>query len=153
MATIFWDSDGVILTDFLEGERTVTASSYKAVLRKLKTAMARKRRGRLHLGILFHHDNAPAHSSRIVRNVLREFRWEVIPHPPYSPDVRLLDFFLFPKLKEHLKGTLFESVDDAKRAVSTWCNTQLPGFYKEGLRRWRHRLQKCVGADERYVEK
>ncbi|KFD48364.1 hypothetical protein M513_10776 [Trichuris suis] len=153
MATIFWDSDGVILTDFLEGERTVTASSYKAVLRKLKTAMARKRRGRLHLGILFHHDNAPAHSSRIVRNVLREFRWEVIPHPPYSPDVAPSDFFLFPKLKEHLKGTLFESVDDAKRAVSTWCNTQLPGFYKEGLRRWRHRLQKCVGADERYVEK
>ncbi|KFD51849.1 hypothetical protein M513_07178 [Trichuris suis] len=31
MATIFWDSDGVILTDFLEGERTVTASYYKAV--------------------------------------------------------------------------------------------------------------------------
>ncbi|KFD49305.1 hypothetical protein M513_09857 [Trichuris suis] len=26
MLTIFWDSDEVILTDFLEGERTVTAS-------------------------------------------------------------------------------------------------------------------------------
>ncbi|KFD50361.1 hypothetical protein M513_08743 [Trichuris suis] len=108
MATIFWDSDGVILTDFLEGERTVTASSYKAVLRKLKTAMARERPGKLHLGVLFHHDNALAHSSRTVRTVLREFRWEVIPHPPYSPDVAPSDFFLFSKLKEHLKGTLFE---------------------------------------------
>ncbi|KFD56292.1 hypothetical protein M513_02747 [Trichuris suis] len=135
MATIFWDLDGVILTDFLEGERTVTASYYKAVLRKLKTALARKRRRKLHLGVLFHHDNAPAHSSRTVRTVLREFRWEVIPHPPYSPDVAPSDFFLFSKLKEHLKGTLFESMDDAKRAVSAWCNTQPPGFYKEGLRR------------------
>ncbi|KFD53334.1 hypothetical protein M514_05815 [Trichuris suis] len=119
MATIFWNSDGVILTDFLERERTVTASSYKAVLRKLKIALARKRRGKLHFGVLFHHDNAPAHSSRTVRTVLREFRWEVIPHPPYSPDLAPSDFFLFPKLKEHLKGTLFESMDDAKRAVST----------------------------------
>ncbi|KFD70534.1 hypothetical protein M514_17327 [Trichuris suis] len=107
MATIFWDSDGVILTDFLEGERTVTASCYKAILRKLKTALARKRRSKLHLGVLFHQDNAPAHWSRTVRTVLREFRWEVIPRPPYSPDVAPSDFFLFPKLKEHLKGTLF----------------------------------------------
>ncbi|KFD62063.1 hypothetical protein M514_25782 [Trichuris suis] len=137
MATIFRDSDGVILTDFLEGERAVTASSYKAVLRKLKTALARKRRAKLHLGVLFHHDNAPAHSSWTVKTVLREFRWEVIPHPPYSPDLAPSDFFLFPKLKKHLKGTLFESMDDAKCAVSTWCNTQPPGFYKEGLRRWR----------------
>ncbi|KFD52867.1 hypothetical protein M514_06177 [Trichuris suis] len=135
MATIFWDSDGVILTDFLEGERTVTASSYKAVLRKLKTALARRRRGKLHLGVLFHQDNAPAHSSRTVRTVLREFRWEFIPHPPYSPDVAPSDFFLFRKLKKHLKGTLFESMDDAKRAVSAWCNAQPPRFYKERLRR------------------
>ncbi|KFD66117.1 hypothetical protein M514_21631 [Trichuris suis] len=71
MATIFWVSDGVILTDFLEGERRVMASSYKAVLRKLKSALARKRRGKLHLGVLFNHDNAPAHWSRTVRTVLR----------------------------------------------------------------------------------
>ncbi|KFD49184.1 hypothetical protein M513_09906 [Trichuris suis] len=153
MATIFWYSDGVILTDFLEGERAVTASYYKAVLRKLKTGLARKRHGKLHLDVLFHHDNAPAYSSRTVRTVLREFRWKVIPHPPYSPDRALSDFFLFPKLKEHIKGTLFESMDVAKRAVSTWCNTQPPGFYKEGLWRWRHRQQKCLQVDGRYVEK
>ncbi|KFD56653.1 hypothetical protein M513_02329, partial [Trichuris suis] len=107
MATIRRDSVGVILTDFLEGERTVTASYYKAVVRKLRSALVRKQRGKLHLGVLFHHDNALAYSSRTVRTVLREFRWEVIPHPPYSPDLAPSDFFLFPKLKEHLKGTLF----------------------------------------------
>ncbi|KFD69639.1 hypothetical protein M514_02005 [Trichuris suis] len=145
MATTLWDSDGVILTDFLEGERTVTASSYKAVLRKLKTALARKWRGKLLLGVFFHNDNAVAHSSRTVRNVLREFRWEVISHPRYSPGVAPSDFFLFPKLKEHLKGTLFESMDDAKCAVSTWCNTQPSGFYKEGPRRWRRSAEVATG--------
>ncbi|KFD65386.1 hypothetical protein M514_22426 [Trichuris suis] len=81
--------------------------------------MARERPGKLHLGVLFHLSITPAHSSRTVWTVVREFRWEVIPQPPYSPDVAPSDFFLFPKLKEHLKGTLFESMDDAKRAVST----------------------------------
>uniref|UniRef100_A0A4W6DFL3 Mos1 transposase HTH domain-containing protein n=1 Tax=Lates calcarifer TaxID=8187 RepID=A0A4W6DFL3_LATCA len=30
----------------------------------------------------------------------------VVHHPPYSPDLALCDFFLFPKIKSVLKGTL-----------------------------------------------
>ena len=74
MATVFWDSEGVVLVDFLEGEKTVTGAYYVEVLRKLRAKSAEKRLRKLHCGILFHHDNAPAHSSRIVRDVLREFR-------------------------------------------------------------------------------
>ena len=29
-----------------------------------------------------------------------------MPHPPYSPDLAPSDFFLFPKLKEHLKKSV-----------------------------------------------
>ena len=120
MATVFWDSEGVVLVDFLEVKKTVTGAYYQitlhyitlvfigsTVLRKLRAKLAEKRPGKLHHGILFHHDNAPAHSSRIIRDVLREFRWELLPHPPYSPDLAPSDFFLFPKLKEHLKGVYF----------------------------------------------
>ena len=93
MATVFWDSERVVLVDFLEGKKTVTGAYYVEVLRKLKAKLAEKGPGKLHRGILFHHDNAPAHSSRIVRDVLREFRWELLPHPPYSPDLAPSDFF------------------------------------------------------------
>ncbi len=153
MATVFWDSKGVILIDFLEGQKTITGNYYKGVLQKLKTALAKKRRGKLQRGILFHHDNAPAHSSRVAREVLREFRWETLPHPPYSPDLAPSDFFLFPKLKEHLRGVRFESLDAAKHAVSTWFNGKAQNFYKEGLQRWKQRLEKCIELDGRYVEK
>ena len=30
-------------------------------------------------------------------------------HPPHSPDLVPSDFFLFPKLKEHLAGKRFEN--------------------------------------------
>ena len=73
MATVFWDSEGVVLVDFLEGKKTVTGTYYIKVLRKLRAKLAEKRPGKLHRGILFHHINAPPHSSRIVKDVLREF--------------------------------------------------------------------------------
>ena len=92
-----------MLVDFLEGKKTVTGTYYVEVLRKLRAKLAEKRPGKLHCGILFHHDNAQMHSSQIVRDVLREFRWELLPHLPYIPDLAPSDFFLFPKLKEHLK--------------------------------------------------
>ena len=101
--------------DFLEGKKTVTGAYYAEVLRKLRAKLAEKYPGKLHRGILFHHDNAPVHSSRIVRDVLREFQWELLPHPPYSPDLAPSDFFLFSKLKEHLKGVYFNDTNEASK--------------------------------------
>jgi hypothetical protein len=34
----------------------------------------------------------------------------VVPHPPYSPDLALCDFLLFPKLKMVLEGSRFNDV-------------------------------------------
>ena len=67
MATVFWDQEGVVLVDFLEGRKTVTGSYYVEVLRKLRTELAKNPSGKLHQRILFHHDNAPAHSTRVTR--------------------------------------------------------------------------------------
>ena len=103
MATGFWYSERVVLVDFLEGKKTVTGTYYIEVLRKLKAKLAEKCPGKLHCGIFFHHNNASVHSSQIVRDVLREFWYKLLPHLPYSPDLAPSDFFLFPKLKEHLK--------------------------------------------------
>ena len=42
----------------------------------------------------------------------------MVPQPPYSPDLSLCDFFLFPKLKFHLKGRHFETVENIEKAVT-----------------------------------
>ena len=69
MATVFWDSEEVVLVDFLEGKKTVTGAYYVEVLRKLRAKLAEKHPGKLHCEILFHHDNAPAYSSRIIKMI------------------------------------------------------------------------------------
>ena len=49
------------------------------------------------------------------------------------PDLTPSDFFLLPKLKEHLKGVHFNSTDEAKHAAKTWLRNQYAEFFKNGI--------------------
>ena len=134
MAIVFWDSEGVVLVDFLEGRKTVTGTYYIEVLRKFRAKLAEKHPGKLHHGILFHHNNASVHFSWIVRDVLRDFRWKLLPHPPYSPDLVPSDFFLLPKLKEHLKGVYFNDTNEAKQAAKIWLTKWSADYFKNDIK-------------------
>jgi [histone H3]-lysine36 N-dimethyltransferase SETMAR len=49
--------------------------------------------------VLFHQDNALCHKSIKTMAKLHELGYELLPHPPYSPDLAPSDFFLFADLK------------------------------------------------------
>jgi len=50
-----------------------------------------------------------------VRECLATKQITVLEHPVYSPDLAPSDFFLFPKIKEILKGRHFDDIDDIRR--------------------------------------
>jgi hypothetical protein len=54
-----------------------------------------------------HRDNAPAHSTALVQAFLAKHHITQVCQPPYSPDLALCNFWLFPKLKLPLKGRGF----------------------------------------------
>jgi len=41
-------------------------------------------------------------------------RITVLEHPAYSPDLAPKDFFLFPKIKDIMKGRHFDNIDDIR---------------------------------------
>jgi len=43
-------------------------------------------------------------ASGAVSEILEKYGWQVLPHPPYSPDMSSPAFDLFPKLKKPLRG-------------------------------------------------
>lgn len=49
---------------------------------------------------VFHHDNARYHVSLVVRNKLLTFDQDVLPHPPYSPDIGPVILLLIPFLEK-----------------------------------------------------
>ena len=42
---------------------------------------------------------------------------KTVPHPLYSSDLAPCDFWLFPKLKENLRGCRYETIEEMKEAV------------------------------------
>jgi len=86
-------------------------------LRKLREEIKKKRRGMLSKSVLLLHDNAPAHSSVVACQAARDCGYEILPHPPYSPDLAPSDFFLFPTLKSSLRGRRFDT-DNSVIAVT-----------------------------------
>ena len=57
----------------------------------------------------------------------------MLEHPPYSSDLAPSDFFLFPKIKEHLSGKRFANDGDLKDAAVTSLNYQAATWYEEGI--------------------
>ena len=52
-----------------------------------------------------------------------EYGFEINPHPPYSSDMAPSDFYMFPKLKFHLRCTHYESNEGAIEAVNEYLGT------------------------------
>ena len=48
---------------------------------------------------------------------------KTVPQPPYSPDLALCNFFLFPKLKGNLTGCRYETIEEMKEAVTKVIDT------------------------------
>jgi len=76
----------------------------------------------------------------------------VLEHPAYLPDLAPIDFFLFPKIKEMLKGRHFDDIDDiwinTKSALKDIPKNQFQNCFEGWSRRW-HR---CVASQGEYLE-
>lgn len=153
MATVFWDSHGVILIDYLQKGKTITGAYYASLLDKLKAEIADKRPHLQKKKILFHQDNAPSHTSTVAMAKIHELRFELLDHPPYSPDLAPSDFFLFPQLKTALGGQRFLSNEEVITFVNNYFAEKNAEYYLDGLKRWEHRWEKCIESQGDYVEK
>ena len=92
--------------------------------------------------MFFHHNNAPAHTSAIATAKLFFLRYEILPHPPYSPDLAPSDYFLFPNMKTWLGGKRFSSNEEIIAAT----NENFEGFdennFLEGIKELEYRYNK-----------
>ena len=153
MSTIFWDSKGVIHIDYLPHGTTMNGKYYANLLKQVRQSIKEKRRGKIRRGIMLHQDNAPVHTSRVAMDAVRECGYELLPHPPYSPDLAPSDFHLFPRLKKHLRGRRFDDDGELTAAVEGWLGDQDVDFYRSGINDWKTRWDKCVELEGDYVEK
>ncbi|GFW76221.1 histone-lysine N-methyltransferase SETMAR [Trichonephila clavipes] len=63
-------------------------------------------------GVVFHQENARAHTSVVTHQNLWELGWEVLMRPPYSSDLAPSDYQLFLSLKNILRYKNLGSIED-----------------------------------------
>ena len=153
MATVFWDSQGVIYFSYLEKGKTITGLYYAELLGRFDAELQKKRPHLAQKKVLFHHDNTPAHTSAVATAKLIELGYELLPHPPYSPDLAPCEFFLFPNLKKSLAGQKFESNEEVIAAMEAYFADLQETYFSDGLKKLEHRWVKCIELKGDYVEK
>ena len=107
---MFFSSQCFLLNHDVPIHNTVNAEYYACIIQiNLIKATRKKQPDLLQRGVILHQDNTPAHKAKLVQEILQKLNIETLAHPPYSPDLAPCDFWLFPVLKDSLRGTRYEN--------------------------------------------
>ena len=94
MLIAFFDTDGLVLHEFVPIGQTVNKEFYKTVLQRHRDAVRRYRPEKWRSGHwILHHYNVLAHRVVTTNEFLAKHNIPSPPQPPYSPDLAPCDFF------------------------------------------------------------
>ncbi|EFN76923.1 Histone-lysine N-methyltransferase SETMAR, partial [Harpegnathos saltator] len=102
-------------------------------------------------GIVFHQDNARPHTPSTTRQKLRELGWEVISHPPYSPDLAPSDYHLFKHLQNFLDGTKLISREACENELAKFFTNRDEDFFNRGIMKLPSKWTKVIEQNGAYL--
>jgi len=134
LVTVWWNYKGIIHVDYLPPRQTIKADMYcaeidavQAKLQETEPALVNRK------GVILLHDNARPHTAKKTWEKISQLGWEVLPHPPYSPDISPTDYHLFLSMSNFLSGKKYSSVNDVKNDLSFFFGSKTPQFYERGI--------------------
>ncbi|XP_017368133.1 histone-lysine N-methyltransferase SETMAR isoform X2 [Cebus imitator] len=153
MITIWWSAAGLIHYSFLNPGETITSEKYAQEidemhqkLQCLPLALVNRK------GPILLHDNARPHIIQPTLQKLNELGYEVLPHPPYSPDLLPTNYHIFKHLNNFLQGKRFHNQQDAENAFQEFIKSRSRDFYTTGINQLISRWQKCVDCNGSYFD-
>jgi len=108
--------------------------------------------GNVTKGVLFLHDNFPALQAFATQKKMAYLGFQCLDHPPYSPDLALLDYHLFPGLKNNWKVAIFRPM---RRSLLPWrpgWMDNLLNFFLSDLQKLEQRARNCTELRGEYAE-
>ena len=151
MLCIWWDQLGVVYYELLKPTETITGD--RTQLMRLSRALKDKRPqyNERHDKVILQHDNARSHVAKVIKTYLETLKWEVLSHPPYSPDVASSDYHLFRSMAHDLADQHFRSYEEVKNWIDSWIASKDDQFFR-GIRTLPERWEKVVTSDGQYFE-
>lgn len=154
MLCVWWDQKGIIYYELLRPGETVNTERYRLQMTNLNRALSEKRpeyERRQHKVILLH-DNAPAHTSRPVKDTIQALGWETLSHAAYSPDLAPSDYHLFASMGHALAEQRFTSYENVQEWLNNWFSSKEDQFFWRGIHKLPERWEMCIASDGKYFE-
>ncbi len=154
MLVVFFDEQGVIFQCFVPHGLGIRGQLYWEILTQFLHAMCWRRPllWRDHDCWALLHDETPAHCSRPVVTLLCNTPVRVLPHPGYSPDLSLLDYWFFAKVKKAVRCVHHRNLDALKASVDAAIAAIPQAEFQEAMERYPQCLRKCIQAHRNYFE-
>ncbi|KAG5322384.1 MOS1T transposase, partial [Pseudoatta argentina] len=105
-----------------------------------------------HDKVILLHDNARPHVAKPVKTYLETLKWEVLPHPPYSPDIAPSDFHLFRSMAHGLADRRIHSYEEAQKWIDSWIASKDMSFFRRGIHVLPERWEKVVSSNGQYFK-
>lgn len=140
MATVFWNKKGIVHIDYLKTGKSINSEYYCSLLDIVQSKIPSRKRSK----VIFLQDNCPAHKAKITKEKIANFRWTLLDHPPYSPDLAPSDFFLFRNLKNDLLKTRFLDYEDVEMKVSAYFESKSSDWFEGGLNMFKTQLNNVI---------
>ena len=83
---------------------------------------------------------------------LNEFSFELLPRPPWSPDLAPSDYWLFADLEKMLQGKRFGSHEEVIAETEAYFESKNESFYKTGIEKLEKRSNECIMLKGNYVD-
>jgi transposase len=152
MLIAFFDINGIIHKEFVPEGQTVNSEFYEQVLLRLLQRIVRVRPQLYRSGQwMLLHDNAPAHSSIRIRQLLARRGVPILDHPPYSPDLAPADFFVSPS-EDVTKGARFADVAAIQECVTAILRSISKEAFAYSFQKLYECCKQCVVKDGNYFE-
>lgn len=140
----------MLYRETVRSKENINTARYVQQLEKLSAAITKERRGYGTRGVVFHHDNARLHTAKDTKAYLTELGWDVLKHPPYSPDLAPPDYHLFGRLQKRLEGLTFKSEAAQEKWLTGFFESLPPEFYEVGINDLPRGWQACIDAGGEY---
>ncbi|MEZ0498462.1 hypothetical protein [Sphingomonas sp. IW22] len=150
---VWWTCGGIIHHEYLKMKETINSNIYCDQLERVHEKLLEKQPAIVNRKkVLFLQDNARPHVARQTINKITQLGWEIMCHPPYSPDLSPTDFHLFFHLDNALKKMTFKNETELKSEVSTFFSSKPVEFYKDGITKLQNRWDKVIQCDGHYFD-